>query len=181
VSDVAGNVPADSVVVEYELTRDEAIPFFRWQVSQAFRMRIVVVMMVMLAALGAVFLAFPRAPKVLGVAMIGLAVLELLGFGWLYVSVPARSWKKFEADRGSTTYEFTDESVRVHTKNTDAVNRWAAYSESIEHHEMYLLRVGKRRSYVVVPKRAFRSRTDETVFRSLAERHTVAHLWGSPT
>lgn len=164
------------VVVEYQLTREEAIPFYRWQLARNLKLRRGAVLMALMVVMGAICLASPGIPWLFGALLSGVALLELLVFGWMYVQVPNRTWKRLDPDRGTTRFEFTEEDVHVRTDRTDAVNRWSVYSDTLETKDTYLLRIGDRRSYAVIPKRAFRSPQDEARFRMLVERHTVARL-----
>jgi hypothetical protein len=164
------------LVVEYQLTYEEAIQFYRWQLAQSYKLRRGVALMGLVVIGGLGLLAFPGGPRLVGILVLGAALLELLLFSWIYFKVPEKTWRRLEADRGTNRYEFTDANVRVRTNKTDSVNLWSVYSETLEMKETYLLRVGKGRSYAVIPKRALRSPNDEAGFRALVERHTVAHF-----
>jgi hypothetical protein len=67
------------------------------------------------------------------------------------------------------TLVFHETEVEVHSKNTDAQNRWAIYSDAVETGRLYLLRHGKRKAYTVVSKRALQSSSDESTFRLLVD------------
>lgn len=64
--------------------------------------------------------------------------------------------------------EFTDDYVHIRTRDTDVTGRWGTYSKALEMPQMYLLRHRTRKNlYTFVPKRTFRSSSDERAFRSL--------------
>jgi hypothetical protein len=172
VNDEIGTAPSAPVVVSYELTHSESISFWRWHISRLYRLRLAVCMAVLVLASGIVLLFV--APIGLAVLVLGLGVAQLLMYGWLYFLVPERAWKSAEESRSPLTLSFSDEGVGVHTNNTDAQNRWPVYSEALERDGMYLLRLGKRKVYTIVPTRAFLSSSDEQRFRALIGRHTSA-------
>jgi hypothetical protein len=166
----------DSVTLQFELTEEEAIPVFKWQLRQTFFTRRMVSTLAVFAVAGIVVLLVPGASPLLGAALLGLAGFEAVLLLYVYGSVPGRAWKKLDADRGPTTLVFNDEGVGVQTKNTNAQNRWAVYAVTVERDGIYLLKIGKSRAFQPVPKRSFADAGDESVFRSLVTRHTDARL-----
>ncbi len=180
-SDVPGEDPGPTAIVEYEFTPEEGVRVLRWQFSQVVRLRRLVGMATLLAMAGVVLLVLANKSWYLGVIIIGVAILNLLWIGWSYYFATTRAWKKTGAAVGPKTMEFSDANVRVRTKKSDSVNQWTYYSEALERGDMYFLRLGKARAYLPVPKRAFRSIVDEVAFRSMAERHTsVSFTSGHP-
>jgi hypothetical protein len=170
--------PSGSVAVEFQLTRDEVIPMVRWSLAQTYLTRRNVAVTAFSVVIG-VLLIRPVGVPVIGWALLGLVTVEVVVLCWLYVSVPDRAWKKMRPDRGSTTLVFTNEGVGVHTTNIDAEQRWALYSETIELDRLYVLKLGSRRSFQVVPKRSFHTPGEEELFRSLVTQHTASRLTAS--
>jgi len=136
------------------------------------------VMLVAMAmvVLGAGLIALSGAQAIVGWIAVGFAIWVSLTYVLLFYIAPGRLWKRTAADRGPRTLDFSDEGVHVHTKDSDSVTRWSAYSEAIEKDAVYLLRRDNRGAYTIVPKRAFRSSSDELTFRSITERHTTTHF-----
>lgn len=164
----------EPVTVELVLTKDEAVPFYRWLVSRRFRVRRGVLAMIPIIVIGAASLLIPGLPKVFGVILVGLGILQLLYFGWIVFIAPVRAWNRNPPEKRRMV--FSDSEVRVYLPKTNAVQLWSVYSETLEHDDLYLLKVGTRNAYVAVPKRAFESTDDEERFRQLAGRHTSATL-----
>lgn len=167
-------VPNEAVGVSYELTYREAITFWRWQVRRLYRLGLYLISGMVVVVSGIVLLAVPRAPIGLSILFLIFGASQLLMFAWIYYAVPVRAWKKSQGDRSPISLTFNSDGVEVHTKNTDAQNRWPVYSEVVERPDAYLLRVGKRRAYTIVPKRAFRTQIDEQRFRTLVGSHISA-------
>jgi hypothetical protein len=180
--EIGGDSEVLHVSIEFELTREELEPLWRWQVTQAYRMKRGVIFTFPLLLAGVVLLAdssLPSTARILGIVMLGVGLMQLLVFAYLYLRVPARAWKQRPAGTGTTKIEVSDQDVRVHTKNSDVVNRWDVYSETIERDGLYLLRLGNSRAYTILPKQAFQSEDAASVFRGLAERHTQTEWSGS--
>ena len=72
------------------------------------------------------------------------------------------------------TLEITDEGISRHTALNDTTMRWPMFSDVKLRNELYLLVVGKGPGCFMIPKRAFTSQADETTFRELAQRSTLA-------
>jgi YcxB-like protein len=181
--EIGGDSDVTHVSIEFELSREELEPFWRWQVTQAYRMKRGIIFTFPLLVAGVILLAdtsLPSTARILGIVMLGVGLMQLVLFAYIYLRVPARAWKQRPAGTGITKIEVSDQDVRVHTKNSDVVNRWDVYSDTIERDGLYLLRLGKRRAYTIVPKRAFQSDDAASVFRGLVERHTQTEWSGRP-
>jgi hypothetical protein len=113
----------------------------------------------------------------LGLILIGMAIFSLLIGGSFYAFVPNRIWSNIAED-GPKTMEFTDYGVRVHTRNADSTNARSGYSDNVDQGDMFLLRKGRKGPFMLIPKRAFRSSSDELRFRSLADRHIAIQTHG---
>ncbi len=172
--DVDAGGPSSAVRVEFLLTREEALPIFRWQIRRALFNRWTTIGIVLLAIGGTILLVVAPSP-VGGAIVLGAALFEFFMLSAMVMFVPARAWRKKE-DTGPTTLLFSEDGVGVQTKNTSAQHRWAMFSMTLERDGMYLLRIGKRSAYQVVPRRSFANALDEDVFRSLVTRHTEASL-----
>jgi YcxB-like protein len=73
------------------------------------------------------------------------------------------------------TLEISEEGISRHTALNDTTMRWPMFSEVKRRNDLYLLVVGNGPGYFMIPKRAFTSQADETTFRELAERSTLAN------
>ena len=107
---------------------------------------------------------------IVGASMLGMVV-------WLYFVVPHFAWKKLAADEGlHRKISATNDGLRIVTQHSTAIVRWTAYSETIESKTMYLLRRGRFRAYLYIPKAAFRSVADEQEFRRLTSANMRARF-----
>jgi YcxB-like protein len=174
-TEAEGHSP-DSVTITYDLTVDEVVPILRSQLIKASNIRKVMLLVLAIVALGAGLIALSGAQAIVGWIAVGFATLVSLMYASLCYIAPGRLWKRMAANRGPKTLDFSDDGVHVHTRDSDSVIRWPAYSESIEKEAVYLLRRDKRGAYTIVPKRAFRSSSEEWTFRSIAERHTTTYF-----
>jgi hypothetical protein len=171
--------PAAPVVVEFEIARAEFVPVVREVLARTLRNRTFISLSILFVIAGVLLLALPHGPPVPDVIVLGVGVWQFLMFGWLYRFVPVRAWKRSLPDRGPVSMEFSDDGVRARSKLIQSVSEWPFYSQTLERGELYLLKVARRTrsiTYVIGPKRAFQSRSDEHRFRSLVERHTRATL-----
>lgn len=174
-NDAAGEGRANPVTIEYELTREEVLSMVRWHLVHVARMRRLMLWVFIVAIWGLVLLLLGGSVNaVIGWIFIGFSLWMFAFHGLLYYFAPRLSWRNSAAD-GTRALEFTDDGVHVRTRNSDATNRWSMYSKTLEMPQMYLLRHGTRKgTYTYVPKRAFRSPSDELTFRALAERHIAS-------
>lgn len=165
-----------SVVISYELNREEVISVMRWQAIHLYRLRLMVGFSVAILACGVVVLSVHKAPIVVPLVLFAMGAMQLLMCGWFYYGIPPRAWKKAAPSRSTITLQFGDQGVNVHTAKSDAQNKWSVYSEVLERDDMYLLRIGERRLYTIIPKRSFQSPSDEQRFRDLVGQHTASSL-----
>ncbi len=169
--------PAAAIAVEFKLTREELVPVLRWRLLKNVQIRIGIVMGALFMLVGVIILAVPGGSAKGGGTTLAIGAFYAGLYVWVMMRGSIRAAKKtVEKAHGPTKLEFTDDAVHVHTELSDAVNRWAVYTETLQHGDMYLLRIGKGRVYTFVPKRAFRSTYEEIEFRRLVTRHTSAHL-----
>jgi hypothetical protein len=159
-----------SVSIEYEPSFDESVMAVRRQLWRVGNTRKSILLSVVLLLAGAILLTFGGRSSAVGWVGIGAGSLILLLYIWLYTVVARRGAEHAVKDAGPRIMDFSPEGIRIRTKDRDTTIRWTAYSEVTETQDMYVLSHG-RRSFTFVPKRAFRSTSDETAFRELAESH----------
>lgn len=172
-NEITGN--SASVSIEYELSRPEVIEAVRWHLLHVAHIHKDSLWGLGLVIGGAIFLSIGGSTgTVIGWVGISFGFLSFVFWGLLYYISPGRSWRTMAAN-GPKTLEINDEGVQIHTGDSDITHRWSAYSELIEIDEMFLLRLGTRNTYTFVPKRAFRSPSDEVTFRSLSGQGITSH------
>jgi hypothetical protein len=123
---------------------------------------------------GAALLALDSVNKVAWVVMLTLGLVILLIFFALVPVTPKRFWKRVKKQFEVRTLEVTEEGISRHTALNDTTMRWPMFSDLKLRKDLYLLVVGKGPGCFIIPKRAFTSQADETTFRELAERSTLA-------
>jgi YcxB-like protein len=175
-NEVTGN--GASVSIEYELSRPEVISAVRWHLLHVSHIRRNSLWGLGPVIGGAIFLSIGGSTNnVIGWVGISFGFISFVFWGLLYYAFAGRSGSAMAAN-GPKALEMNGEGVRIHTRDSDITHRWSAYSEIIEIDEMFLLRLGKRNTYTFVPKRAFRSSSDELKFRVLTEQHIASRNGG---
>lgn len=176
---VAGQGPIARVTIEYELTREEVISMVRWHLVHVADIRSSMLSVVVVFLFGLVLVLHGGSGYVIaGGIWMGFWLSILVIGGVRYYQAPRLAWKH-SAAVGPRVMEFTDEYIHVRTNNTDGTIRWNTYSKALEMPQMYMLRHGTRKNmYTYVPKRAFRSPSDERAFRSLAAAHIAIEHQG---
>ncbi len=157
------------MVVEFQLTEDEVVPGLRRQLMRRGRLRLLFALGVLLILVGAL-LALANDASVGG----------FFGFlGVFYVALicstvilgPRRSWRRNPMLRGPQYMAFSPDGVYARSIAAESRLQWRVYAEMIETPRTYMLRLATRKAYVAVPKRAFRSATDEAAFRNMVALH----------
>jgi YcxB-like protein len=104
-----------------------------------------------------------------------LFVLALLWFAaaaWVYWVSPRRQYARPRTG-AEQTHCFSDSGCTARFVDAETRLQWSLYGEIRETPDAYLLRLEKR-GVNIIPKRAFTSSHDETMFRDLARRHSKA-------
>lgn len=160
---------------EHQLTQDEIIPVFYWQIVQRWQNWCLPVVGSCLVVAGVAVLVLDSASTVAWVVMLTLGVVILLIFFVLVPVTPKRIWKRVNKQFELRTLEISDEGISRHTALNDTTMRWPMFSDVKLRNDLYLLVVGRGPQCFIIPKRAFTSQADEATFYELAQRSTVAH------
>jgi hypothetical protein len=160
---------AAAVVVEFQLTEDEVVPGLRSQLLRNKRIRLLSVVGVVLALLGVVS-AF-AIDIFIGVVFGLVGVLYVALAATAVVVGPRRSWRRNPVLRGPQFIAFSPDGIYARSTVAESRYQWRVYAEMIETDRCYMMRLTTRKAYVFVPKRAFRSPSDEAVFRHLVGLH----------
>ena len=89
---------------------------------------------------------------------------------WTIVIRPRRQYRRISDLSGDQTYCFSDDEVSWTFATGASHVKWAYFSGLVETKEMFLLRHPMRSLFSFVPKRAFKTREDETRFRQLVRQ-----------
>jgi hypothetical protein len=167
------------VVVQYQLQSSEVSRALRWRALHNSRVYLSIGIGLLLLLGGALLVhANDRADTnpAPGQIMIGIGVFEIVLFVLIIVVNPTRAFRVNPALRNLQYFAFSDDGIHTRSAVSEARSQWQVYSQTYEHNDCYLLRLSVRAAYQIVPRRAFSTPADEALFRSLLERHTVAHL-----
>jgi hypothetical protein len=172
---VAGLPSIHIQTIEHQLTQDEVVPVFYSQALHRWQNWCLPVAGICLVIAGAAVLVLDSANKVAWVVMLTLGFVILVIFFALVPLTPKRIWKRVKQQFAVRTLVISEEGISRHTALNDSTMRWPMFSEVKLRNDLYLLVVGKGPGCFMIPKRAFTSQADETAFRELAERSTLAH------
>lgn len=103
------------------------------------------------------------------------ALIVLVWVGWFHgyvIDLPRRRFRGDPKFREEFNLTFRDANIEFRTASVNATFAWDFYTGVIEDENFYLLLYGKNiHSCSVLPKRAFRDRNQETLFRRMLRRH----------
>ena len=157
------------MVVEFQLTEDEVVPGLRSQLLRNTRVRLLSVIGVVLALLGVVSVV--AIDTFIGVVFGLVGVFYVAGAATLVVVGPRRAWRRNPVLRGPQFIAFSPDGIYARSSVAESRMQWRVYAEMIETDRCYMMRLRTRKAFAFVPKRAFRSPSDEAVFRNLVGLH----------
>jgi hypothetical protein len=160
---------AAAVVVEFQLTEDEVVTGLRSQVLRNGRLRLLFVVGVLLTLLGV--LSTVTIDVLFGVVFGLVGVLYVALTSTLVVVGPRRAWRRNPVLRGPQLIAYSPDGIYARSTVAESRSQWRVYAQMIETDRCYMMRLANRKAYVFVPKRAFRSSTDETAFLNLVGMH----------
>jgi hypothetical protein len=110
-------------------------------------------------------------------AAVALALLIAASFLYnLLVRLPRQVFRGDAKYRDLYAMTISDQGISVKTKQLDSKLAWSLYTKLIECAGLFILVYGNDlRMMTVLPKRAFTSQKQETVFRELVAQHISAH------
>ncbi|HEY5096876.1 MAG TPA: YcxB family protein [Acidimicrobiales bacterium] len=168
--------PTQVSSIEHQLTRDEVVPVYYWQLRQRPQNFILPLAGAGLVIAAAVVLAVDAGNTEAWTVMLALGLVLLVIFNVLVPLTPGRIWKRFRGQFEERTMVISDEGIQRRTALSDSLLRWPTFAETLMRGDLYLLRAGKGPRCFIIPRRAFASERDELVFRRLIEQFTSAHL-----
>jgi YcxB-like protein len=170
-----GSTVSDGIVAEFTLTQEEFVSVVSMNRRRRVTLAVIGLVGLVSSLFGAMIVGLPRG-RHMGEALLIIGVYELAiaarGAWW----APTRAWRKSRLLHGRRTMVFTEGGVETRSALAEARFRWEVFGESRESRGLYLLGVSGRRGYAIVPRRAFRSVSDEIAFRQLLVRHTRSEL-----
>jgi hypothetical protein len=160
---------AAAVVVEFQLTEDEVVPGLRRQLIRSGRLRLVFAVGVFLILVGALLAGAQDASVGGFFVFVGVFYIALISAA--AILGPRRAWRRNPTLRGPQYIAFSADGIYARSTVAESRQQWRVYAAMIETERCYMLRLATRKAYVFVPKRAFKSPTDEAVFRHLVSLH----------
>lgn len=179
--DATKSTPTASVVLDYSLTRTQIVAFSRWYLLRQWGFKACTITIVTLLIAG-IALSFTGTGDA-GIPFLVIGLLTLTVFVAEVLLAPGKAWRKLSKRMGDSPRHvtITDEGIREETANADARLKWAAFSEVILLGDMYAVRMAHGRNYAIIPRSAFRSESDEVMFREIARRNGMSKLSTSLT
>jgi hypothetical protein len=160
---------AAGVVVEFQLTEDDVVPALRRQLVRTRRLQLLLGIGVLLVLTGA--LSADVIDGSLG-AFFGLVGVFYVGLITTIVIVgPRRAWRRNPVLRGPQLIAFFPDGIYARSMVAESRQQWRVYAAMIETDRCYMLRLTNRKAYAFVPKRAFKSSTDQAAFLNLVGLH----------
>jgi YcxB-like protein len=168
---------SETISIEYELTKREVAPVQRWVMLKAVRIRASFGIALVAIVIGVALVLADSTSNGFGVGLLVVGIGYLVLYGGMVLIMPEVSASKISAGNGPTRLVFSNDGVGIRVKSIDGRQPWSYFSATLQHGDMYLLKLGNRqRSYIFIPKRAFESESDEHAFRQLVNEHTAAQL-----
>jgi hypothetical protein len=159
------------IKIEFQLTEAEYLAatrlyYFR---SRNLLMRMIVFAVLALIVAGMISL-------LADVFIWAMVVIIILFIGWVFynvlVQMPRRYFRGDGKFHGKHEMTFSDNGIFLKTAQLESKVAWDLYTKVIEGRDLYGLIYGREtRMMTIVPKRAFKSRSEELRFRELMAGH----------
>jgi hypothetical protein len=115
---------------------------------------------------------FPSWLVIVMIGVIGFAI-----FHGVTIDVPRKYFRGNPKYRDEYHLTFSNSGIQFKTESMSASIAWSHYTGVIENKDLYVLIYGNNiNSLSIVPKRAFRDRRQELLFRGLLRRHLDSKL-----
>ena len=164
---------SDAVRLSFTYTEEEylaAIRSYFWHSTPLQPRAIVIWVLVSAVLVVLVSLLGFSLPVWAYVILIGIAGVAL--FHGYVVDRPRAYFRGEPKFRDEYHMTFTDSGIEFHTQDMSAMIAWKIYSGVFENDSFYLLLYGKSiPSLTIIPKRAFQSNNEETIFRQMLRRN----------
>jgi|GEM_PF-2278033 len=104
-----------------------------------------------------------------------LALFPLVLAGYLWLGLPLALGRRVRREpllRSATTYHLRDTHLEMRDGTGESRVEWSVFHHVLELKAHYLLMLAlNRRSFIIVPRRAFVSAEQEALFREIVARH----------
>jgi hypothetical protein len=134
------------------------------------------------AGVGLILVADEGARKMTWLAP-SLLIVVGIGFpawmAWAGHSVREKQWREADHVLGPVVYDFSEEQIAAKGQLSESVMRWELFRNWAEGGGAFLL-YQTPNTYVVIPKRVFKSDTDMAEFRGILRRKLAEPVRGFP-
>jgi hypothetical protein len=120
--------PTQVSSIEHQLTRDEVVPVYYWQLRQRPQNFILPVAGAGLVIAAAVVLAVDSGNTEAWTVMLALGLVLLVIFNILVPLTPRRIWKRFRGLFEERTLVISDEGIQRRTALSDSLLRWPTFA-----------------------------------------------------
>lgn len=162
----------DDIVAEFEWDRSEYLHVLRFGSLPWLNRYPTIGPLVMLVGLEETILG--RSSDATFLYFLGLTLIVYQVF--LQWFIARRVWTKLWSANPSSRVIVRDDVVTVGTGVGETSLKWIAYPRSKEWRAYYFLKHSRLLVTLIIPKRGFKSPTDEARFRHVLREHTVAKL-----
>lgn len=105
-----------------------------------------------------------------GTPLLGLGTVWLAWATWIYWMVPRRQYHRRVRLQGEQSHCFSSHGCTQRFIDLESRMQWSLFTGMLETRDVYVL-VLERRSFNVIPRRAFNTAEQEAQFRDLVRRH----------
>jgi hypothetical protein len=108
--------------------------------------------------------------------IVGLGILYLMLSYWFLVGVPSKTWRSGIDIQDPISVMIDEDGVTTKASSSESKLSWKFFLYSREWSDYYFLMQSRRGLPKAIPKRGFKTKTDEARFRALLESRTEATL-----
>jgi len=164
------------VQINFSYTEREYLAAFRFYMLRSKELVVRLVVFYVLFALGLVMLTVVIDVSFPLWAMVAFAFLMCASIIYgNFINLPRRYFRGDPRFRDECYLTFSDAGIQFQSPTVSSAIAWSLYKKVMENDKFYILIYGLN-SPTILPKRAFRDSTQETVFRALLRRHVDHNL-----
>jgi len=164
---------ASLIVLDFTVTAADLLKVMRFTLRKIVRQRFSVACGGIITICGVVLLVGRSRHPLPGILLLCLGLGYLALMPALYEYAIRRGVRRAMDNDAHRHVEISDNGVRICSSLSDTLNQWPVYSQLLDWQEFYLLRRGRSRTYLSIPKRAFASKDEENAFAVLVARHVA--------
>lgn len=157
-----------TVGLSFRYTESDYVRAMRAHYSSRLNWRLDVVVAIAIAAIG-IYLW----PSFWGVACVVVSVVLLLMLVAAFAVIPPLAFRREPKFRDDYSLTFSSDGIHFRTAHIDSQLKWSMYSRVLIDEHSYVLYYGSNQ-FTVIPKRVFRSATDQQAFEGLLAEHISA-------